>query len=354
MTKIDTSRWKSFRIGDLFETEKVGQKIQVPTGGRIAQKNLKVGTTPRITVSGINNGITGYYTDIDDKNYRIYQNFISVSFLGTVFYQAGVASLDMKVHCLKPLNIELNEHIASFLVTTVKATLGNIEYSDQISSSVLPGLEILLPVDASGEPDWVYMDAYMSAIMKESKTSLENLTQTNGEKHVVDVTKWGEFVIGKLFPSIVKPPVLHARQVIETNEGIPYVVRTKFNNGIKCRVHPVNDVIPSPAGVITWGAENATFFYQTEEFLSGRDIYFIDTRPYSANTCLFLTACLQTITHKYPYNYGLFPDLLKEERIKLPVDASGEPDWAYMDKYMQAVLNNTQTNLSAMQAIESK
>ncbi|WP_288570873.1 restriction endonuclease [uncultured Mitsuokella sp.] len=150
---------------------------------------------------------------------------------------------------------------------------------------------------------------------------------------------------------MVKPPVLHIRQVIEVDEGIPYVVCTKFNNGIKCRVHPVSDVIPSPAGVITWGAENATFFYQTEEFLSGRDIYFVDTRAYSANTCVFLAACLQTVAHKYPYNYGLFPDLLKEERIKLPVDASGEPDWAYMDEYMRAVMNNTQDDLSALQAI---
>lgn len=108
---------------------------------------------------------------------------------------------------------------------------------------------------------------------------------------------------------------------------------------------------PSPAGVITWGAENATFFYQTEPFLSGRDIYFIDTREYSPMTCLFLTSCLQTITHKYPYNFGLFPDLLKKERIKLPVDASGEPDWAYMDKYMRAVMESAKFNLSVMQSI---
>lgn len=154
----------------------------------------------------------------------------------------------------------------------------------------------------------------------------------------IDTSEWKEFVVGELFPSMVKPTVLHARQVVEADEGIPYVVRTKFNNGIKCRVQPVSDVSPSPAGVITWGAENASFFYQTEEFLSGRDIYYVDTREYSANSCVFLAACLQTVAHKYPYNYGLFPDLLKEERIKLPVNASGEPDWAYMDEYMSGVM----------------
>lgn len=61
----------------------------------------------------------------------------------------------------------------------------------------------------------------------------------------IDTSGWKPFVVGELFPSMVKPPVLHARQVVETDEGIPYVVRTKFNNGIKCRVHPVSDVTPS-------------------------------------------------------------------------------------------------------------
>ncbi|MGN8980657.1 restriction endonuclease subunit S [Collinsella sp. HCP28S3_E6] len=172
MSKINTSEWKIFRVEELFETEKMGRKIQVPTGSWIASKNLVPGSTPRITVSGVNNGITGYYKDVDDANYRVYKNFISVSFLGTVFYQAGRASLDMKVHCLKPLNIELNERVASFLVTIIKTALGRIKYSDQISSTVLPSLELMLPVDASGEPDWVYMDEYMRTIMESAASDL--------------------------------------------------------------------------------------------------------------------------------------------------------------------------------------
>lgn len=82
----------------------------------------------------------------------------------------------------------------------------------------------------------------------------------------IDIIDWKEFVIGELFDKIVKPPVLHSRQIIETEKGIPYVVRTKFDNGIKCRVKPVMDVKPSPARVISWGAENATFFIRKNLF----------------------------------------------------------------------------------------
>ena len=128
--------------------------------------------------------------------------------------------------------------------------------------------EIMLPVDINGEPDWAYMDEYMSAVMCETKICLEHLIQADGNKHKVDISEWKEFRVGDLFQNIVKPEVLHTRQVVESPEGIPYVVRTKFNNGIKCRVQPVTGVTPSPAGVISWGAENATFFYQPEPFLS--------------------------------------------------------------------------------------
>lgn len=170
----------------------------------------------------------------------------------------------------------------------------------------------------------------------------------------IDTSGWKEFVVGELFPNMVKPSVLHMRQVVETDEGIRYVVRTKFNNGIKCRVHPVDGVEPSPAGVITWGAENASFFYQEEVFLSGRDIYYVDTRKYSANVCRFLATCLQTVVFKYPYNFGLFPELLKDERIMLPVDSNGEPNWTYMEVYMQKVLDEVETNIETMQNVEKE
>lgn len=313
------------------------------------------GDNPVVVNSSYNNGIGGYSSQVaTEKGGMI--TFSDTTTVDAIFYQPNDFVGYPHVQGMYPKGAyaanwkkpQLLFFVAAFRKAAV---IRGFDYVYKFTREIASRMEVLLPVDTSGEPDWAYMDEYMSAVMRESEASLENLRQADEEKHVVDTCDWKEFVVGELFPSMVKPPVLHTRQVVEAEEGIPYVVRTKFNNGIKCRVHPVSDVIPSPAGVITWGAENATFFYQTEEFLSGRDIYFVDTRAYSANACVFLAACLQTVTHKYPYNYGLFPDLLKEERIKLPVDTSGEPDWVYMDKYMQAVMNNTQDDLSVMQAI---
>ena len=176
MPKIDTSSWGKFLISDVFETNKKGKSIQVPTGASIQKKDLNEGTTPRVTVTSVNNGIFGYYADIpNSNNYRLYENFISVSFLGTVFYQEGKASLDMKVHCLKPLRHTLNKYTGEFLVTAILASLKESSYSDQISSTVLPMLSIKLPTDSQGNPDWQYMEDYMRNIEVRVSTSISKL-----------------------------------------------------------------------------------------------------------------------------------------------------------------------------------
>ena len=162
----------------------------------------------------------------------------------------------------------------------------------------------------------------------------------------IDTTYWKEFRVGLLFPDIKKPKVYHTREVVEDNSGIPYVVRSKFNNGIKCRIKP-EGLEHSPKGVITFGAENAAFFYQSEEWCGGRDIYYIDTRNLNPYACLFLAACLNQITDKYNYSFGLFPDLLKKEKIRLPAKDDA-PDWQYMEDYMQQIELRTKKALSSI------
>lgn len=154
--------------------------------------------------------------------------------------------------------------------------------------------------------------------------------------------------MGELF-DIRKPEVYHSREVTEQAGGIPYVVRSKFNNGMSLRVNAKTIKTLNPAGVISFGSENSTFFYQQEPWCSGRDIYYIDTQALPKYACFFLASCLQQIGQRYTYSYGLFPDLLRQEKIKLPVLASGTPDWPYMEAYMQALQAQAAQRLAAQQ-----
>ena len=71
------------KIKEIFITEKENRvKYQQ---AHLFQKIFTRWKTPRISAQNIDNGILGYYEDIDDKNYRVLKIFISVSFLGAVF-----------------------------------------------------------------------------------------------------------------------------------------------------------------------------------------------------------------------------------------------------------------------------
>ena len=161
--EIDTSDWKKFKLLEPF--------FIVNTGAYIDKKQLEDGNIPRITVTGKNNGIYGKYKYIDNSNYRTYENFVSYSFLGTSFYHPYTASLDMKVHCISPLNYELNEYSGLFLTLILSKTFSG-DYDDQMSSSDLKKSEIYLPTKKCNkgnffEPDWEAIENYIKPIYDE-------------------------------------------------------------------------------------------------------------------------------------------------------------------------------------------
>ena len=147
--------WKEFRIGDVFS---------VSTGALLPKDILKKGKIARLTATDNNNGIFDFYEPVNHKNYREISNFISVSFLGSVFYHPYKASLDMKIHAVQIPNLELNRYVAEFLVFCFKRMASTSSYGNQLSSTDLPKKKILLPINNNGQPDFVYMEIYMKAL----------------------------------------------------------------------------------------------------------------------------------------------------------------------------------------------
>ncbi len=147
--------WKEFKIGTVFN---------VSTGALLPKDLLKKGKTARITATDNNNGVFDFYENVKHKNYRVLTNFISISFLGSVFYHPYTASLDMKIHAVQIPNLELNRYVAEFLVLCFKRMASGFSYGDQLSSTDLPKKRILLPTNDKGQPDFVYMESYMKAL----------------------------------------------------------------------------------------------------------------------------------------------------------------------------------------------
>ena len=97
---------------------------------------------------------------------------------------------------------------------------------------------------------------------------------------------------------------LDLNKLIKVKKGVPYVGRSMKNNGITAYVKRV-DTPPNPAHTISvsGGGSVLECFYQSEEFYSGRDLFFLKPKT-NLNEKQMLAYCYLIKLNKYKYNYG--------------------------------------------------
>ena len=179
----------------------------------------------------------------------------------------------------------------------------------------------------------------------------------------IDTSGWKEFKLGYImvgnkkqghgFFEIVNSVAYHGKDVTETDsdDGINYITRSKFNNGLKAKVVRLDKFKVNPAGTISFGAENADFFYQTEPYITGNKMYYIDTTALSERACRFLKSILEaTFTANYSFSDGMIPARIYDECIKLPTTPNGDPDWDYMESYMKSIEASVSDSLTRLQS----
>ena len=159
---LSEKEWREFKIGDK-------DIFIVKTGAQVPKQNLKKGNTPRISATENNNGITDFHSFNTHKNYREIENFISISFLGSVFYHTYKASLDMKIHSIQLKQTKLNRYIAEFMIIALRRMASIYSYGNQLSSTDILNKKIFLPVTTDNTPDYTYMENYMKVKEQEKK-----------------------------------------------------------------------------------------------------------------------------------------------------------------------------------------
>ena len=165
MTKIDTTKWKSFMVSDLFS--------DLIRGSLPIFRNLTEGTTPVIAASMYNQGITGYY-NVPKK----YMNHITVSLNGAGSGYFSYHNYGFAANSDCGILIErkpLTPNIALFLCTILNKIGENYGYEEKINKTKLFAESIKLPIDSLGNPDFAYMETYMKSIMEQQRGKLELL-----------------------------------------------------------------------------------------------------------------------------------------------------------------------------------
>lgn len=329
MGKIDTSEWKEFLVGELFAAERGKVKNIQP---------LCPGETPIIAAGAYNQGIAGMY-EIDSA----YENRITISCngagCGSTFYHPYKFNVNGDAITLIEKS-SMSDKAKSFIACILNGAFTR-KYSYEEKCSPQKALDeiVRLPSTPKGDPDWAYMESYMANLETKVADSLTLLQAAkDAEKKKVDTREWGEFRVGELFD--IKRPA--ARSEKKYCEGeINYVSSGAFNNGVANKLMPLPNELLDRGGCITVSPLDGSSFYQEEDFLgrggSGASISILYNSHLNRNNALFICSVIRSSANGFGYTDLLNGENLKSLTIKLPMDKTGQPDWAYMEEYMRKV-----------------
>ncbi|PIR54716.1 restriction endonuclease [Candidatus Peregrinibacteria bacterium CG10_big_fil_rev_8_21_14_0_10_36_19] len=149
--------------------------------------------------------------------------------------------------------------------------------------------------------------------------------------------EWKEFEIGVEF-LVKNSKAYHKTELKESKaRGLAYVSRTNNNNGIESIVVEDKNFKINPPNTIVFGAENATFFYQSGKYITGNKMYYIQNKLLTKQSGLFVQMMLnQSIKNcGFGYGKGLTGTRVINRIVNLPIDSRGNPDYAFMEAYMK-------------------
>ncbi|MEX2784590.1 restriction endonuclease subunit S [Streptococcus sp. H49] len=325
--KLTDVEWGEFKVGDIFE---------IFTGSLIS--NPKLGLIPRITATDVNNGVA-MFTSLYEEKARYFSNFISISFLGSVFYHKNTVSLDMKIHGIKPRGYELTSESSLFLIPLIKNFSFKYSYGYQLSTRILMNQKLMLPIDSQGQPNWQFMEDYIKQEQQQQAQQVidyyeRKLVELASDVVGLEKVEWKTFQFTEVFQEIQRGKRL--TRANQTDGLKPYISSTAENNG-------VDGFIGNNAGVREFenvltlansGSIGSTF-YQQFEFVASDHVTALKSENADKYAYLFLSSVVKRLEEKYSFNREINDTRIKREKIILPADKNGNPDFQYMSDFVK-------------------
>lgn len=150
-------------------------------------------------------------------------------------------------------------------------------------------------------------------------------------------TKYKEFFIKDVFPIIQRGKRLTRENQIDGS--VPYVSSSALNNG-------VDNFIGNASGVrkfsnclsLANSGSVGSCFYEPFEFVASDHVTHLKNAEFSVYQYLFMATMLNRLSEKYNFNREINDPRISREKILLPIDEQGNPDFEYMDAFAKKLM----------------
>lgn len=330
--KLTDVEWGEFKIGNLFDVSNVK--------GRPAE-NYNSGNTPYISSSGTNNAVISFV----EANENIITNsgVITVDPIkGVCFYHdydfVGRGFSGASVNIL--INKNLNKFSGQFICTVIqKTSMSKASYGYLFNGNRLRNGKILLPIDSQGQPNWQFMEDYIKQEQKQQAQKIidyyeRKLVELAEDVVGLDKVEWKTFRFTEVFQEIQRGKRL--KKANQTDGPKPYISSTSENNGVdafignETGVRKFEDVLT----LANSGSVGSTF-YQQFEFVASDHVTALKSENADKYAYLFLSTVVKRLEEKYSFNREINDTRIKREKVILPADKEGNPNFQYMSDFVK-------------------
>lgn len=337
MEKLNDKKWDEFSLEDIFT---------VSPGKRLETRNKISGNRPFIGATDNGNGVTGF---VANDNVSKDSNVLGVNYNGApciAFYHPYECIFTDDVKRLHLKNYIDNENTLLFFTEVFAKQRMKYNYGYKFKEKRMLRQKLMLPVTNSGELDYDFMADYIKRMRKKLITRYREYAEKRidelGEEIEIPALgkkEWREFWVENLF-QVTRPL---ARNKDAYDEGdVPFVASGTMRNGVMKCCKPHKDEPLDSRNCITVSPVDGSSFYQSIDFLgrggAGSSILILRNDILNEFNGQFLARMIFQTCSKYTYGHMGNKENIKRERIMLPVNNSGGPDYNYMEQYVKNIM----------------
>lgn len=303
------------------------------------------GAVRLLSATSDNNG--GNKFVIPEEDETIYENLITINnngSVGFVFYHPYkfIASSDVTIIRPKDEKV-LNEKIGLYLKVAIEKQKYSFMYGYKISNERLKNIQIDIPtLTPGGKIDWDYMEKVI--LENEDKVALLPKTNNKLENSLdLDSKEWKMFDIGGKNGILTISSGIRLTKENMIKGNLPFIGATDKNNGITNWVLNKNKSLDSNVLGVNYNGSVVKSFYHPYKAIFSDDVKRIHIRDKqvkaSAEMYLFLKCAFLQHEKTYQYGFKFNADRMKGQRLLLPADSNGNPDWEFMENYIKSLPN---------------
>jgi len=322
--------WKPFCIGDLFYIE--SGKCTQANRLKSADKGI-----PYVGATNRNNGVLGFVEPVE----KFIQHGSCIAFIkqgeGSVGYSVYKAENFVASSSVALGYADfLNRYTGMFITTVADKVRGKYNYNYPRSEQRLRKEIIQLPVNELGEPDFEYMENYIRRIEEKILSEYQKFLQVPETFEVVPLNQkvWKAFLIED-FAEILSSQDIYEDERIAGKT--PYIGASANNNGVCHFVGNENFTLEEDCISVNRNGSVGYTFYHPYAALYSNDCRKIRLREKNKFVSIFIAQQITAQREKYNYGYKMGTARLKRQKILLPVNEVGEPDFEYMEAYIKNI-----------------